>query len=245
MKINRQKLQSDYARQSVEFDKELLTIDIRDKNEPLVYLPDQLKGKQVKFAPGCSPYLRQSVAKALLVAVKEFNDRGFTLHVKSAYRSLTDQKNRFEARYQSIKAQNPRLKQAEIIERANTYTAGIPALAAHTGGAAVDVVLTGPDGRLLDFGAPYRHGDIESITDFPELSKQVKLNRQLLKEVMEAAGFSNYPFEYWHYSLGDVCAAYLKGQDSAVYGPLYFDPSTKQQSILEKDLAYKSFIGSK
>jgi D-alanyl-D-alanine dipeptidase len=36
---------------------------------------------------------------------------------------------------------------------------------------------------------------------------------------MVQAGFVNYPFEWWHYSLGDQVWAQLTGTPSATFGP--------------------------
>jgi D-alanyl-D-alanine dipeptidase len=179
-------------------------------------------------------YLRKSVANSLLQAAEYFQLLGYTLRLESAYRTVSHQKQLFQRRYTLIKSEYPDYSHQKLIEMANTYTAGVPILAAHTAGAAVDVLLQNTDGLLINFGAPYPHGGIESTTDYPKLSKEARQNRQTLKDGMEKFGFINYPFEYWHYSIGDVCAAYLSGQKSSIYMPLDYDPITGKTTVLSE-----------
>jgi D-alanyl-D-alanine dipeptidase len=168
------------------------------------------------------------VAQNLIKTAQYFNNLGFTLKIESAYRSLDKQQKLFIERYLSMKMSFPNKPNIQLLRLANTYTAGIPLLAAHTAGAAVDVLLLNKDGKLLDFGVQYPYGNIESITGYPNLSKKVKENRMLLKNGMEKYGFINYPFEYWHYSIGDVCATYLTNKKYAMYGPVDYDLKNKK-----------------
>ena len=130
-----------------------------------------------------------------------------------------------------MKKRYPGKSKTELLLLANTYTAGIPVLASHTAGAAVDVILLDKDTTPLDFGCPYLYGDVESATEYPGLSKRAKVNRRLLKDGMEKFGLMNYPFEYWHYSNGDVCAAYLTGQKFAKFGPVDYEYDKKKIAL--------------
>ena len=136
----------------------------------------------------------------------------------------------------------PEKPRSELLKLANTYTAGIPILAAHTGGAAIDVTLLDKNGKLLDFGVPYPHGDIESITDYPNFSKKVKGNRKILKDGMEKYSFINYPFEYWHYSIGDVCATYLSGKKFAKFGPVNYNFKNERAVFPKQKKDYTHFL---
>ena len=74
-------------------------------------------------------------------------------------------------------------------------------------------------------------------------SKDIQLECvKLLKEGMEKFGFINYPFEYWHYSIGDVCAAYLGGQDTAVFGPVEFDSQSHNLTTPIKGKQLREFF---
>ena len=57
-----------------------------------------------------------------------------------------------------------------------------------------------PD-NSLEMGTGYDCFDELSHTDSGLISDEARRNRQLLRSIMEAAGFSNYSQEWWHYTL--------------------------------------------
>jgi D-alanyl-D-alanine dipeptidase len=92
----------------------------------------------------------------------------------------------------------------------------------HSTGAAVDLTLSSRDGMPLAMG-----GEIDAIGAVSEPqhyagredseARRWHQRRQLLAEVMEAAGFAQHPNEWWHYSFGDQLWAWRKGAAVAVY----------------------------
>lgn len=243
-KLDFKSLQNKYQNESKEFDKKLLQIPLEESGEEFLYLPKLSldKGLRTIFKDPETAYLRKSIALSLIEAIKHFESLSFTVRVESAYRSLDEQKSRFSKRYASMKESFPDKSHEELLDMSNTYTAGISILAAHTAGAAVDITLLNSKGELLDFGVPYPHGDIESVTDYEDLPDKVKENRKILKEGMEKQGFTNYPFEYWHYSVGDVCATYLNGDKFAKYGPVNYDLKNDKIIILEDKTKFYTYF---
>ena len=75
---------------------------------------------------------------------------------------------------------------------------------AHSAGIAVDVGLLDASGAPLDFGSPFDLFDPKSATASPRVSAQARRNRQTLKALLEPHGFTNYPREWWHYTLKGV-----------------------------------------
>ncbi|GAB3036377.1 M15 family metallopeptidase [Bowmanella dokdonensis] len=75
----------------------------------------------------------------------------------------------------------------------------------HSRGATVDLTLSEKNQQgqwqELDMGSAFDMFDPLSNTDNPAVSDEQKHNRLLLKSLMEAQGFKNYPMEWWHYSL--------------------------------------------
>ncbi len=57
-----------------------------------------------------------------------------------------------------------------------------------------------------------------SQTDHP-VPEPARYNRDLLAAAMDAAGFINYPAEWWHWSYGDRYWAFQTSRDTALYGP--------------------------
>jgi D-alanyl-D-alanine dipeptidase len=212
---------------SLEFDRELLKMSLKESGE--VFEP-------VKIVPGLSMvnqpakvwFLRRSVKNALEKAAAEFYHHGLILEIQDAYRSLAVQKQKFLDYLSNVKVREPRLKVSEMKKRANTFVAGIPILAAHTAGAAVDVILKDKSDVVVDMGSGYLEFGEKAITQFQNISNDALVNRKLLVSVMEKSGFANYPFEFWHYSLGDVCDCYLNQKSPAVYGPVEFDQETQK-----------------
>ena len=107
----------------------------------------------------------------------------------------------------------------------------------HSTGAAVDLTLAGPEdpagegeaGKVhqLDLGAPIDAiGAVSEPNHFAEAaladpSSDAALwhgRRQLLRQVMETAGFAQHPNEWWHFSLGDQLWAWRTGGLAARYG---------------------------
>lgn len=236
--------QKKILQKSKNFDNKLLKIKLRESKESFLYLPELIKQSKVniKVKESKNFYLRKSVAVKLIKASEYFNNKGFILCVESSYRSINEQKERFLKRYKEIKKSFPKKTKEDHLKLANIYTAGIPIFASHIAGASVDVLLQDKKRKLLFFGAHYPKGDIESVTNYPHLSKIAKINRKILKNGMEKFGFVNYPFEYWHYSSGDVCAAFILKQKYAKYGPVNYDFKNKKLIFPKqtKDL-YKYF----
>jgi D-alanyl-D-alanine dipeptidase len=74
----------------------------------------------------------------------------------------------------------------------------------HSTGAALDLTLVDEQGREVSMGSPIDENSDRSNPDyFVERNPAVHANRELLREVMQAAGFRRHPFEWWHFSVGD------------------------------------------
>jgi D-alanyl-D-alanine dipeptidase len=106
---------------------------------------------------------------------------------------------------------------------ASRYIAPVE-VAPHITGGAVDVTLAGPAGAVLWMGtevnATPEESDGASRTYARNISPDARRNRVLLGEVMTAAGFVNYPTEWWHWSVGDRYWAFRAGAPTAYYGPV-------------------------
>jgi D-alanyl-D-alanine dipeptidase len=70
----------------------------------------------------------------------------------------------------------------------------------HNRGLAVDITIIDlKTGKELDMGSGFDNFSDTAHHDFMELPTQVLANRRLLKQVLDHAGFSSLPTEWWHY----------------------------------------------
>lgn len=87
------------------------------------------------------------------------------------------------------------------------YVSNPKNLSVHNVGAAIDLSLADEKGNYLDMGTDFDHfGDLAYPFMEQSLLKQGKLNesqvenRKTLRVAMKKAGFSNVPYEWWHFN---------------------------------------------
>jgi D-alanyl-D-alanine dipeptidase len=91
------------------------------------------------------------------------------------------------------------------IERAEMFAKGyLAAKSAHSRGSAVDLTLFHlASGELAPMGGDYDLMDAISHHGAEGVARVAARNRQSLRSIMEASGFSAYQCEWWHYTLKD------------------------------------------
>ncbi len=136
----------------------------------------------------------------------------------------------------SFRASLPEAGRDEVVER---YLALPPESEAefrtmpppHSTGGAVDLTLCDTGGEPLDLGADFDEFDdvswLRHYEDDPGPAGQVfRDRRRLLYWAMTGAGFSPYPWEFWHYEWGTPVARAYYGNPVADYGPAVPWPGT-------------------
>ncbi len=170
--------------------------------------------------------LTRPAAEALSAAQTELRARGYSLKVYDCYRPQTavDDFVGWARRLHDDRMKRefyPRVDKSQLF--ADGY---IAARSGHSRGSTVDLTLVElpaapqpawqpsmglvpcfapydrrfPD-NTVDMGTGYDCFDTLSHTLDPRIDGEARRNRLLLKRVLEAAGFSNYPNEWWHYTL--------------------------------------------
>lgn len=134
-----------------------------------------------KVYPDARCFLRAPAAKALNAIQKELESIGLGLVVFDGYRPLSVQKKMWEL----------------LPDR--RYVADPKKGSRHNRGMAVDVSLLDANGKPLDMPTPFDSFEQEAHQDFMKLPNQLKLNRWILKTIMEKHGFSAISSEWWHY----------------------------------------------
>lgn len=153
------------------------------------YVSDNNFMKEYLYSECLECMLRSDVAIALGKAndlLQQKSGGKYVFHVWDAYRPYEVQKYMWE------KIKDPRYV-------ADPYKGG----SSHNKGAAIDLTLALKDAKgneTLPMGTDFDFFGEEAHHGYTGLSDEEKKNRNLLKEVMEAAGFKPLSTEWWHYS---------------------------------------------
>ncbi len=191
-------------------------VKIRETGEPLVNIREFCP--HVEVPEKVCPYLRETVAQMLNRAASTL-PAGYRFRVSTALRTLSMQRSGWDSFFQKMKEEHPGWPLSALKRATNRYFAPYdqPAPPGHCTGAAVDVILLGPDGEPADVTSP-TEGWQAAYTWSDLISPEAKHNRMVLVDAMLGAGFSNCRDEYWHYSYGDSAWAVRVGEHECPYG---------------------------
>ncbi len=204
---------------------ELCSIPIHENGEPLIeFLPLSPKlywtPRHPVFAYERLRVARKSVAERLADAANRLPE-GIRLAVVEGWRAPEIQRQMHEATRERLRREHPDWSNEHLEEAVHRFSAPMDEEVPppHTTGGAVDVHLVDEHGEILDFISPYSLMDPGGApADAEGLSPEARRNRELLRSVMLAAGLTNYPSEWWHWSYGDQGWAYRGGHPHALYG---------------------------
>lgn len=151
-------------------------------------------------APKC--LLLQPVAAALARVQAALAPQGLRLQVFDCYRPVRS----VQAFMRWVDDADEHATKAEFypdLDKAQLREVYIASVSGHSRGATLDVTLLQCDQRggcaPLDMATPFDFFGPLANTDHPGISGAQRSNRQRLLRAMHAAGFSNYPMEWWHY----------------------------------------------
>jgi len=219
-------------------------IYIRECGEALVPIPSdifaletphhyQKLGAPYHLSKADSPYyLREGVIQQLIIAQNYLQQKypQWKILIFDAYRPVEVQQFMVDYNFrETAKSQGYSLpvlseeKKAEILAQVYQFWA-VPSHdratpPPHSTGAALDITLVDENNQIIEMGSPI---DEISPRSYPNhfanscepREKQYHQNRELLKEIMVAAGFQQHPNEWWHFCLGDQMWAWLQNQST-------------------------------
>ncbi len=128
-------------------------------------------------------FLVKEAAIKLNAVQKELQTLGLGLKIFDGYRPLSVQKKMWAI------MPDPR------------YVANPAKGSRHNRGCAVDVTLVDSTGHELPMPTPYDDFTIRAHHNYNKLPAHIRLNRWILKTVMEKHGFKPISSEWWHYDL--------------------------------------------
>jgi D-alanyl-D-alanine dipeptidase len=161
-------------------------VNLKDYSQDFVYdmkyvTTDNFLKAKVYDCEAC--FLRLKTVNALVEANKKFITKGFKIKIFDCYRPLDIQKKMWEI------VPNPE------------YVANPAKGSIHNRGGAVDITLVDSNGKELDMGTSFDFFGIEAGHNYPNLTEEIKENRELLKRIMNKKGFNSFDSEWWHYNL--------------------------------------------
>ncbi len=207
-------------------------IAIAECNEPLVQIPLEIFAVEsphpyqllgATYAEFSPYYLRKSVLDNLIKAQEYLQSihPSWRIQIFDAYRPIAVQQFMVDYTFnQVVESQKLDIETLSITERQDIWQQvyqiwAVPSLnpltpPPHSTGAAVDITLVDGKGKVVDMGSPIDELSARSHPDyFANSNLPAHHNRQLLKEVMEYAGFARHPGEWWHFCQGDQMWAWL------------------------------------
>jgi D-alanyl-D-alanine dipeptidase len=181
-------------------------------------------------------YLRESLAPHLFAVVRELNAMGLSLRVEYGYRTPQMQEQLCTSNEvlnrvittTTWETGGTRPEPELVYRRLVVLCANVYKNGTHLGASAVDVSIIERDtGERLDLGGPYLTLSELTPMDSPHTAPLPRRNRALIRGTFARHGFVAYPFEFWHFSAGDVFEPLLGGaRQEARFGPVLLDPAT-------------------
>ncbi|MET1248524.1 M15 family metallopeptidase [Sporolactobacillus sp. STCC-11] len=169
-------------------------------------------------------FLRQGVA-AKILSIAERLPEGISFVLIDGWRSIQTQKFIYDRTI--IQFREAGYSEEKIKKEISDFVA-FPSKdplkpAPHYTGAAVDLTLANGN-DWLEMGTDFDEFNQEAYLDFYEGNENLSVNelhardnRRFLKKMMEDAGFTHNPTEWWHYSYGDRTWA-REHQTEPLYG---------------------------
>lgn len=208
-------------------------IDIAKSTHPRISIMSEAELLLAHDAPGdidprSTRYslVRKSVYEALERMIDEldtlapeFGYKKGSLQIKlfEGLRDLAMQKHLFDEKMASILKENPTMSEqdaySETCKWLSPYINNVPV---HSTGAAVDIHLWNSETKSFCYMGRYNTSGATApmFSEDEKVSDAQKNNRLLFLIAATRAGFTNYPNEFWHFSLGDRYSAYWRESNS-------------------------------
>ena len=217
---------------------------VEECGEPVAHIGDAARGAGVDLALTGRPHaggrarifvLRRSLVDDLLAVAGSLQDRGVRLVVEDGFRTVAMQRALaqlpevigavYERTRWEVGGEPPR---ALLERRLGVMVAAMPVVGTHMSATAVDVsVVDRATGAELDRGGPYLEISERTPMDSPFVTAEQREVRELVTSCMAERGFMPFPFEFWHYSKGDLIDRHVRADPApARYGPVDVDLGT-------------------
>ncbi|MEV7968601.1 M15 family metallopeptidase [Sphaerisporangium sp. NPDC088356] len=215
-------------------DPRVAAVPVEESGEPLVDLranTEILLDGRLADPEGAFAHLREGLAQRLLRAQKLLPD-GLRFIVVEGYRPYSLQERYFTRYAGRLREANPDWPEDHLYVQ-TSRSLSPPHIAPHVCGAAVDLTLCTEAGEELPMGTEVNASPEESddacYTAAANISVEARANREILSKVLEEAGLTNYPTEWWHWSYGDRYWALATGSGAARYSHVNWPPAGRRE----------------
>ena len=206
------------------FQKQLVpTIIIKDDNSPLISLKES--GFNLIFEPSIKKDYQYKVREAVFEKIgrisKILDKEDKVLIIRSVWRSFAHQKLLRDRRFKIIKKEHPDKSEKEIIKIVSYFIASEKESMHSTGGAVDALIYDLKKDCVMDFGNNNGlHLELNKTCYpfHPDITDQVRKNRELLISLFDKENFVVDPKEYWHFDYENVIWAIEKGEKYAKFG---------------------------
>lgn len=206
------------------FQKQLIpTIIINDDNSPLISLKGS--GFNLMFEPSVNKSYKYLVREAVFEKIgrisKILDKEDKLLIIRSVWRSFAHQKLLRARRSKIIQKEHPNKSLKEINKIVSYFIASEEESMHSTGGAVDALIYDLKKDCVVDFGNNDGLNLELNKTCYPfhpEITAQLRANRELLINLFENENFVVDPKEYWHFDYGNVIWTIEKGKKEAKYG---------------------------
>ncbi len=166
------------------------------------YSANNFTGNRIAGYKAPKAYLTKKALKALKKAATDLRKQGYRLLIWDAYRPQKAVDNFVawinDSNDEGDKTFYPELNKSDLI--AGDY---IAPKSGHTRGSTVDLTIIKKDGSFVDMGGTFDLFSEISHYKYPEITKEQKKNREILRSAMMKAGFKGIYSEWWHFTLKD------------------------------------------
>jgi len=160
------------------------------------------------------------VVRDKIITCSEALPDGLCLMVFEAFRARARQWELWKPVFASIIKGNPDWSHEQIYTESSRWVSPPDGTGSgHQAGAAVDVKLARSDRTELEFGGAMKGLTGIAPTACP-VSAEIRNNRDMLVNMMQATGMINYPDEWWHFSYGDRLWAEITVENKAFFAPI-------------------------
>jgi len=169
-----------------------------------------------------SMFLRKGVAEKLKAAQEKL--KIYKFKIWDGYRSRSVQNTIYKKFWEELRLKYPEWDEEKMKKEVGIFVneANNPLeIPPHASGGAVDLTLVDLNGNELDMGTCFDYFGPEahsSYFDQNDMSAEIRQNRRILKNALEAEGFLQYSDEWWHFDYGNQTWAFEGNNPIAVYG---------------------------